>query len=265
MDFWEAVVKPRTIPAYKANKSEYITEQISGSSLAQHYDTVIESGTAHAWFTNGLALVMLHVPKHEPDNLYYLCGPNLDVDWEHEQAFHQEQTAIAQRLVGAALVQEYHVMIQEGLAISYLTNGLALALLHIPYDDPITLCYYLCEPNMDVNAEDDQSFHQPTTAIARVFCLCFMSFSLPVRDQEWRNSARPGSQIWKTSFDHTRAQIPEEELQRTPPNSGHTGSQATSSEYAGSDYQPSSPLDLIRSLVVESPLRPGQCVRRRIL
>lgn len=95
MDFWEAVVKPRTIPAYKANKSEYITEQkISGSSLAQHYDTVIESGTAHAWFTNGLALVMLHVPKHEPDNLYYLCGPNLDVDWEHEQAFHQEQTAM---------------------------------------------------------------------------------------------------------------------------------------------------------------------------
>ncbi|KAK9630177.1 hypothetical protein V6Z98_003725 [Aspergillus fumigatus] len=118
---------------------------------------------------------------------------------------------------------------------------------------------------MDVNAEDDQSFHQPTTAIARVFCLCFMSFSLPVRDQEWRNSARPGSQIWKTSFDHTRAQIPEEELQRTPPNSGYTGSQATSSEYAGSDYQPSSLLDLIRSLVVESPLRPGQCVRRRIL
>ncbi|KAH1268786.1 hypothetical protein KXX33_005272 [Aspergillus fumigatus] len=144
-------------------------------------------------------------------------------------------------------------------------RAVTLALLHIPYDDPITLCYYLCEPNMDVNAEDDQSFHQPTTAIARVFCLCFMSFSLPVRDQEWRNSARPGSQIWKTSFDHTRAQIPEEELQRTPPNSGYTGSQATSSEYAGSDYQPSSLLDLIRSLVVESPLRPGQCVRRRIL
>ncbi|GFF60995.1 hypothetical protein IFM51744_10551 [Aspergillus udagawae] len=42
-----------------------------------------------------------------------------------------------ERLVGAALVQEYHVMIQEGLASSYLTNGLAQVLLHIPYDDPI--------------------------------------------------------------------------------------------------------------------------------
>lgn len=149
----------------------------------------------------------------------------------------------AERLVGAALVQEYHVMIQEGLGMSYLTNGLAQVLLHIPYDDPSTLCYYLCEPNMDVNAEDDQSFQQPTTAIARVLCLCLMSFSSPVRDQEWRNRARAGLHIWKTSFDHTRAQIPEEELQRTPPNSGYTGSQATSSDYASSEYLPSSPLD----------------------
>ncbi|KAF4240498.1 hypothetical protein CNMCM8980_001147 [Aspergillus fumigatiaffinis] len=149
----------------------------------------------------------------------------------------------AERLVGAALTQEYHVMIQEGLGISYLTNGLAQVLLHIPYDDPSTLCYYLCEPNMDVNAEDDQSFQQPSTAIARVLCLCLMSFSLPVRDQEWRNRARAGLHIWKTSFDHTRAQIPEDELQRTPPNSGYTGSQGTSSDYASSDYLPSSPLD----------------------
>lgn len=69
-----------------------------------------------------------------------------------------------------------------------------------------------------------------------------MSFSSPVRGQEWRNSARAGLHTWKTSFDHTRAQIPEEELQQTPPNSGYTGSQVTSSEYASSAYLPSSPL-----------------------
>lgn len=149
----------------------------------------------------------------------------------------------AERLVGSALAQEYHVMIQEGLGISYLTNGLAQVLLHVPYDDPSTLCYYLCEPNMDVNAEDDHSFQQPNTAIARVLCLCLMSCSLPVRDQEWRNSTRAGLHMWKTSFDYTRAEIPEEELQRPPPNSGYRGSQATSSEYASSEYLPSSPLD----------------------
>lgn len=30
----------------------------------------------------------------------------------------------AARLVGAAIVQEFHVMIQDGLEYSYLTNGL---------------------------------------------------------------------------------------------------------------------------------------------
>jgi hypothetical protein len=66
-----------------------------------------------------------------------------------------------------------------------------------------------------------------------------MSFSSPVRDQGWRNSARVGLHRM-TSFDHTRAQIPEEELQQTPSNSGYAASQATSSEHASSEYLPSS-------------------------
>lgn len=95
----------------------------------------------------------------------------------------------AERLVGSAIVQEYHVMIQEGLEYSYMTNGLALVLLCVPYANPSTLLYYLCEPNLDVNMEDDQSFQQPKTTIARVLCLCLMSFRSHPRDQEWRNAA----------------------------------------------------------------------------
>lgn len=45
----------------------------------------------------------------------------------------------AARLVGSAIVQEFHVMIQEGLEYSYLTNGLVDVQLWIPYDDPNTL------------------------------------------------------------------------------------------------------------------------------
>ncbi|KAF7114553.1 hypothetical protein CNMCM5793_009198 [Aspergillus hiratsukae] len=53
-----------------------------------------------------------------------------------------------------------------------------------------------------------------------------MISTFPVRDQHWRNSAREGLHTWTTSFGYTRAQIPDGELQlqRTPPNSGHTGS-----------------------------------------
>ncbi|GIK05139.1 hypothetical protein Aspvir_009241 [Aspergillus viridinutans] len=141
----------------------------------------------------------------------------------------------AERLAGSVLVQEYHVMIQEGLEYSYVTNGLALVLLRVPYDDPSTLDFYLCEPNMDVCADDDSTFQQPRTAIGRVLCICLMSFSSTPRSQEWRNAAQAKLHVWKTNFEYTRSQIPEEELRQTPPRSEYT-----SSEYTGSEYLPSS-------------------------
>ncbi|QKX63175.1 uncharacterized protein TRUGW13939_10344 [Talaromyces rugulosus] len=143
----------------------------------------------------------------------------------------------AEQLVGSVLVQEYHVMIQEGLEYSYITNGLALVLLYVPYHDYSTLYYYHCEPKKDANLEDPDVFQQPVTAIARVLCLCLMSFHSQIRDQAWRNAARSQLDTWKTSFDHTRSQIPEKELKVVPPDSDYT-----SSEYTSSEYLPSSPL-----------------------
>ncbi|KAJ5252275.1 hypothetical protein N7489_002685 [Penicillium chrysogenum] len=141
-------------------------------------------------------------------------------------------------LTGSAITQEYHVMIQEGLEYSYLTNGLALVLLRVPYDDPGTLYYHLCEPNMEIDLDDDQSFDQPLTAIARVLCLCLMSFAAPIRDQTWRNEASKKLPVWATSLDHTRSQIPERELRQNPPSSEYSPS--VSSGRTVSEYLPSS-------------------------
>ncbi|OJD12968.1 hypothetical protein AJ78_06516 [Emergomyces pasteurianus Ep9510] len=143
----------------------------------------------------------------------------------------------AEQLTCSVLVQEYHVMIQAGLEYSYITNGFAIVLLRVPYSDPSTLYYYLCEPNMDVISENPEVFYQSKTAIARILCLCLMSFLSDTRDQKWRNAARSQLHIWKTSFDFTRSQIPDDELQQTPP-----GSEYASSEYMPSEYLPSSPL-----------------------
>ncbi|RAK92604.1 hypothetical protein BO79DRAFT_54504 [Aspergillus costaricaensis CBS 115574] len=153
-------------------------------------------------------------------------------------------------LTGSAITQEYHVMIQEGLEYSYLTNGLALVLLRVPYDEPGTLYYHLCEPNMEIDLNDDQSFDQPLTTIARVLCLCLLCFGAPVRDQAWRNKAQKQLPVWKTSFDHTRSQIPESELRQNPPSSEYSPS--VSSGRSVSEYLPS-------SSPVESPTQ-----RRRI-
>ncbi|KAI2895994.1 hypothetical protein CBS63078_8333 [Aspergillus niger] len=139
-------------------------------------------------------------------------------------------------LTGSAVVQEYHVMLQEGLEYSYLTNGFTLVLLWVPYDNPGTLYYHLCEPNMEVNPDDELSFlQQPLTAVSRILCLCLMSFRSQYRDQEWRNASKKLPE-WKTSFNHTHSQIPGLELQQNPPDSEYTALEYTSSEPITSEY-----------------------------
>ncbi|OAT10196.1 hypothetical protein BDBG_05866 [Blastomyces gilchristii SLH14081] len=182
MNFWETVVKPRTIPIKEKEKLKYNAQHISGSAVTQHY----------------------------------------------------------------------HTMIEDGIPYAYLTNGLALVLLHIPYEDPSTLYYYLCEPNLDLKAEDSRAFDQPKTALARALCLCLMSFRSAPRDQNWRNAARAQLHIWKTSFDYTLSEIPEEELRQVPPDSEYT-----SSEYTGSEYLPSSPTSPPESRRMPTRSQPG--------
>ncbi|KAG0156375.1 hypothetical protein PDIDSM_3553 [Penicillium digitatum] len=154
----------------------------------------------------------------------------------------------AERLVCSAIVQEYHVMIQEGLEYSYVTNGVARILLRVPYDDPSTVYYFFCDPN------SEQSLQEPKTSIARVLCLCLMAFHSPVRGQEWRNTVQSRLHLWTTSFDHALSQTPKEVLQQISPQSDSTDPEYVSPE-SSSDYQPSSPLQ-------ESPTA-GRRVRTR--
>ncbi|KAG0155433.1 hypothetical protein PDIDSM_1010 [Penicillium digitatum] len=129
------------------------------------------------------------------------------------------------RLVCSAIVQEYHVMIQEGLEYSYVTNGVARILLRVPYDDPST---------GSVSVFDGVPF--------------------PVRGQEWRNTVQSRLHLWTTSFDHALSQTPKEVLQQISPQSDSTDPEYVSPE-SSSDYQPSSPLQ-------ESPTA-GRRVRTR--
>lgn len=149
----------------------------------------------------------------------------------------------AARLACSALVQEYHVMIQEGLEYSYVTNGIARVLLRVPRDDPSTLYYFLCDPNSEIYSEDRISFRQPRSSIARTLCLCLMAFRSPARGQEWRNSVRPHLRTWETSFDHTRSQFSNTELQQIVLHSDSTTIDFPSPESGSSYALPSSPPD----------------------
>ncbi|KAK2750179.1 hypothetical protein FQN57_004675 [Myotisia sp. PD_48] len=142
----------------------------------------------------------------------------------------------AKLLTASVLAQEYHVMIQEGLEYSYVSNGFAVVLLRVLENDPGTLYYYLCEPILDL-AQDSANFQQEKTAVAIVLCLCLMSLQSRPRSNQWRYDAKKNLPLWKRNFDHTRSQIPDEELEQPPP-----GSDYQSPEKSGSEYLPSSPI-----------------------
>ena len=148
----------------------------------------------------------------------------------------------AERLACSAIVQEYHVMIQEGLEYSYVTNGIARVLLRVPRGNPSTL-YYFCGPNSELDPEADYTSQLLRTSVARTLCLCLLAFRSPTRSQEWRESARQDLEVWTTSFDHTYSQIPKAERQQAIPHSDSTTLEFPSPE-SGSAYEPlSSPPD----------------------
>ncbi|KAG6042833.1 hypothetical protein E4U39_005377 [Claviceps sp. Clav50 group G5] len=151
----------------------------------------------------------------------------------------------ATRLVCSAIVQQFHVMIQEGLEVSYLTNGFCDIHLWVPHDDPGTLHYYLYDPNREVDPED-RTLLEPRTAVARRLCLYLLSCGCPIRSQEWRAAARRQLRTWQSSFDHIRSQIPENELRNPVSQSDASEADHESPDHC-SEFQPSS------SPLTESP------------
>ncbi|BCS00122.1 uncharacterized protein AKAW2_50463A [Aspergillus luchuensis] len=143
-----------------------------------------------------------------------------------------------ERLVGSAIAQEFHVMIQEGLEYSYLTNGLMDVQLWVPYDDPTTLYYHLGDPGIYEMA-GVAGHGIPKTRIERALCLCLMSLRAPLRDQAWRNTIKPTLPIWKTSYDSDRAQLVVVELPRDLDVDDAT-SESASPEQSTSEYLTSS-------------------------
>ncbi|PYH99454.1 hypothetical protein BO71DRAFT_415543 [Aspergillus ellipticus CBS 707.79] len=137
------------------------------------------------------------------------------------------------RLAGSAIIQEFHVMIQEGLTYSYLTNGLIDVQLWVPYDDPTTLYYHLGDPSMCGRPGS------PMTRIERTLCLCLMSFRTPLRDQAWRNAAEDELPKWRTSFDSEHSHIPSTALPQNP-NVDYATFEYSSPEQTTSEYLPSS-------------------------
>ncbi|GLA05248.1 hypothetical protein AnigIFM60653_005724 [Aspergillus niger] len=111
-------------------------------------------------------------------------------------------TRNATRLAGSALVQLYNEMISYGFEYGYITTGEALVLLKVPYDNPSTLLYRVCEPSIEATPGNRDGFLRPVTAIARILCLCLMSCASQTRSPDWCIKTKASQPTWLTGFDY---------------------------------------------------------------
>ncbi|KAL4763679.1 uncharacterized protein BDW70DRAFT_165750 [Aspergillus foveolatus] len=152
--------------------------------------------------TSTLLTIAEYKPPHKPTvQSLQIVEPDTTPAEEPEKS--KYNTA---RLVGAAIVEEFHVMVQEGLEYSYSTNGLMDVQFWVPFDDPGTLHYDLGDPRIDRTASVGR-LEIPTTRLSRALCLCLMSFRSSCRNHAWRENARHKLPIRHSSFDSERSQI----------------------------------------------------------
>lgn len=138
-----------------------------------------------------LLMIWMYKPPHKlsVENLRAGFQPKMDFwnDVAHRRSMPTDKTERlrynAEQMVGSVLTEAYHVMLWEGVEVSYVTIGLALVLLRIPPDDPGTLLYFFCEPNIEIDRDNIEGHRQPRSAIAQVLCLILMSSHSTIRDQ----------------------------------------------------------------------------------
>ncbi|KAI1846941.1 hypothetical protein JX265_014015 [Neoarthrinium moseri] len=122
-------------------------------------------------------------------------------------------------LVSAVITQLFSYMIGKGIKYGYVNTGEVFVFLHIP-NDPTTVYYSLCVPNLDVVDGDDLRLHR--TAVAQVFAFVLQALQTEPPPMAWYDAAAELS-TWAMEYDDILRKIPETE--RKPPRASPYKSQ----------------------------------------
>jgi len=96
-------------------------------------------------------------------------------------------------------------MIGKGIQYGYVCTAEAFVFLYIP-DDPATVYFSVCVPNLDVMDDDDTRLHR--TAAAQVFAFILQAVRARPRPESWHDEAeRLGT--WAVEYDAMLRRIPE--------------------------------------------------------
>ncbi|WQF90407.1 Putative protein kinase [Colletotrichum destructivum] len=117
-----------------------------------------------------------------------------------------EGFAYASKALAAAVVtQLFSYMIGKGIQYGYVCTGEAFVFLHIP-DDPTTVRYHVCVPNLDVLDDDENRLHR--TAVAQVFAFIIQALRVEPPPPSWHDAAA-ALDTWAVEYDDVLRKIPE--------------------------------------------------------
>ncbi|KAL5884475.1 hypothetical protein ACKVWC_003441 [Pyricularia oryzae] len=126
--------------------------------------------------------------------------PKRDVIGQHCEGF-----VLASKALAAAVVtQLFSYMIGKGIQYGYVCTGQTFVFLHIP-DDPATVLYHVCVPNLDVLDDDDNRLHR--TAVAQVFAFVLQALRTPPPQLSWHD-ATVRLETWAVEYEDVLAKIP---------------------------------------------------------
>ncbi|KAH0421175.1 hypothetical protein CcaCcLH18_13593 [Colletotrichum camelliae] len=127
--------------------------------------------------------------------------PERDVINQNGEGF-----AFASKVLTAAVVtQLYSYMIGKGIQYGYVCTGEAFVFLHIP-NDPATVYYHVCIPNLDVLDDDENRLHR--TAVAQVFAFIIQALRAEPPPTSWHDAAA-ALDTWAVEYDDVLRNIPE--------------------------------------------------------
>ena len=136
--------------------------------------------------------------------------PERDVINKDGQGF----TFTARALAAAVVTQLFSYMIGKGIQYGYVCTGQAFVFLHIP-DDPSTVYFSVCVPNLDVIDDDETRLHR--TAVAQVFAFILQALRTRPPPESWHDEAER-LDTWAVEYDDILRNIPATERKPKEPH-----------------------------------------------
>ncbi|KAI9827435.1 MAG: hypothetical protein M1832_004784 [Thelocarpon impressellum] len=170
--------------------------EVQGEGSRRRLAFVIEDKPAHK-LSLSILRMGLHPMDIRKDVIDRVTVPT-SADQEAHLQYHSD------RLVAAAITQIFSYMIEGGVQYGYITTGEAIVFLHVPSDDPSTVCYHLVEPRADVEAQieaypDDEYSHR--TALGQVLAFSLLTLESRTRPNDWKQRVIDQLTPWAVDYD----------------------------------------------------------------